>query len=86
MNFEVRFKIITCPVFLWQSIKKKNTSKQEMSTYLRFIVSRMKERVSETGKGIERLGCSAEDAVLFTMGGCAGSGAMMVSFYFLCHK
>lgn len=33
-------------VFLWQSIKKKNTSKQEMSTYLRFIVSRMKERVS----------------------------------------
>ncbi|KAG8138782.1 hypothetical protein E2320_001575, partial [Naja naja] len=33
-----------CPVC--RSIKKKNTSKQEMSTYLRFIVSRMKERVS----------------------------------------
>uniref|UniRef100_A0A8C5UXD3 Zinc finger MYND-type containing 11 n=1 Tax=Microcebus murinus TaxID=30608 RepID=A0A8C5UXD3_MICMU len=33
-----------CPVC--RSIKKKNTNKQEMGTYLRFIVSRMKERVS----------------------------------------
>ncbi|XP_064448247.1 zinc finger MYND domain-containing protein 11 isoform X9 [Mirounga angustirostris] len=32
-----------CPVC--RSIKKKNTNKQEMSTYLRFIVSRMKERI-----------------------------------------
>nr|XP_009943455.1 PREDICTED: zinc finger MYND domain-containing protein 11 isoform X3 [Opisthocomus hoazin] len=32
------------------SIKKKNTSKQEMSTYLRFIVSRMKERKVNEGK------------------------------------
>ncbi|XP_070585558.1 zinc finger MYND domain-containing protein 11 isoform X25 [Erythrolamprus reginae] len=32
------------------SIKKKNTSKQEMSTYLRFIVSRMKERAIDLNK------------------------------------
>lgn len=32
--------------FLPQSIKKKHSNKQEMGTYLRFIVSRMKERVS----------------------------------------
>ncbi|XP_036264689.1 zinc finger MYND domain-containing protein 11 isoform X25 [Pipistrellus kuhlii] len=32
------------------SIKKKNTNKQEMSTYLRFIVSRMKERKVNEGK------------------------------------
>lgn len=32
--------------FLSQSIKKKHSNKQEMGTYLRFIVSRMKERVS----------------------------------------
>ncbi|KAL7976490.1 hypothetical protein Chor_008439, partial [Crotalus horridus] len=32
------------------SIKKKNTSKQEMSTYLRFIVSRMKERAIDRNK------------------------------------
>uniref|UniRef100_A0A6I8P1G5 Zinc finger MYND-type containing 11 n=1 Tax=Ornithorhynchus anatinus TaxID=9258 RepID=A0A6I8P1G5_ORNAN len=37
-----------CPVC--RSIKKKNTSKQEMSTYLRFIVSRMKERKVNEGK------------------------------------
>ncbi|XP_033022095.1 zinc finger MYND domain-containing protein 11 isoform X6 [Lacerta agilis] len=33
-----------------KSIKKKNTSKQEMSTYLRFIVSRMKERAIDLNK------------------------------------
>ncbi|XP_059518732.1 zinc finger MYND domain-containing protein 11 isoform X15 [Myotis daubentonii] len=33
-----------------KSIKKKNTNKQEMSTYLRFIVSRMKERKVNEGK------------------------------------
>ncbi|XP_008148514.1 zinc finger MYND domain-containing protein 11 isoform X14 [Eptesicus fuscus] len=32
------------------SIKKKNTNKQEMSTYLRFIVSRMKERAIDLNK------------------------------------
>ncbi|XP_047611518.1 zinc finger MYND domain-containing protein 11 isoform X7 [Phacochoerus africanus] len=32
------------------SIKKKNTNKQEMSTYLRFIVSRMKERAIDLHK------------------------------------
>ncbi|XP_066483972.1 zinc finger MYND domain-containing protein 11 isoform X7 [Tiliqua scincoides] len=32
------------------SIKKKNTSKHEMSTYLRFIVSRMKERAIDLNK------------------------------------
>ncbi|XP_070585537.1 zinc finger MYND domain-containing protein 11 isoform X6 [Erythrolamprus reginae] len=37
-----------CPVC--RSIKKKNTSKQEMSTYLRFIVSRMKERAIDLNK------------------------------------
>lgn len=35
--------------FLPQSIKKKHSNKQEMGTYLRFIVSRMKERVSAAG-------------------------------------
>ncbi|XP_054582580.1 zinc finger MYND domain-containing protein 11 isoform X10 [Eptesicus fuscus] len=33
-----------------KSIKKKNTNKQEMSTYLRFIVSRMKERAIDLNK------------------------------------
>ncbi|XP_034257956.1 zinc finger MYND domain-containing protein 11 isoform X2 [Pantherophis guttatus] len=37
-----------CPIC--RSIKKKNTSKQEMSTYLRFIVSRMKERAIDLNK------------------------------------
>uniref|UniRef100_A0A2K5L0B7 Zinc finger MYND-type containing 11 n=1 Tax=Cercocebus atys TaxID=9531 RepID=A0A2K5L0B7_CERAT len=37
-----------CPVC--RSIKKKNTNKQEMGTYLRFIVSRMKERKVNEGK------------------------------------
>ncbi|XP_044771496.1 zinc finger MYND domain-containing protein 11 isoform X7 [Neomonachus schauinslandi] len=37
-----------CPVC--RSIKKKNTNKQEMSTYLRFIVSRMKERAIDLNK------------------------------------
>ncbi|KAJ7401930.1 Zinc finger MYND domain-containing protein 11 [Pitangus sulphuratus] len=37
--------IVTLGVESYRSIKKKNTSKQEMSTYLRFIVSRMKERL-----------------------------------------
>ncbi|XP_012322381.1 zinc finger MYND domain-containing protein 11 isoform X9 [Aotus nancymaae] len=32
------------------SIKKKNTNKQEMGTYLRFIVSRMKERAIDLNK------------------------------------
>ncbi|KAM5235646.1 zinc finger MYND domain-containing protein 11 isoform 10-T10 [Ctenodactylus gundi] len=32
------------------SVKKKNTSKQEMGTYLRFIVSRMKERAIDLNK------------------------------------
>ncbi|XP_036084147.1 zinc finger MYND domain-containing protein 11 isoform X7 [Rousettus aegyptiacus] len=32
------------------SIKKKNTNKQELSTYLRFIVSRMKERAIDLNK------------------------------------
>ncbi|XP_055287833.1 zinc finger MYND domain-containing protein 11 isoform X7 [Moschus berezovskii] len=32
------------------SVKKKNTNKQEMSTYLRFIVSRMKERAIDLNK------------------------------------
>uniref|UniRef100_A0A2K5DH46 MYND-type domain-containing protein n=1 Tax=Aotus nancymaae TaxID=37293 RepID=A0A2K5DH46_AOTNA len=33
-----------------RSIKKKNTNKQEMGTYLRFIVSRMKERAIDLNK------------------------------------
>uniref|UniRef100_A0A2K6GRM6 Zinc finger MYND-type containing 11 n=1 Tax=Propithecus coquereli TaxID=379532 RepID=A0A2K6GRM6_PROCO len=37
-----------CPVC--RSIKKKNTNKQEMGTYLRFIVSRMKERAIDLNK------------------------------------
>ncbi|KAM5235642.1 zinc finger MYND domain-containing protein 11 isoform 6-T6 [Ctenodactylus gundi] len=37
-----------CPVC--RSVKKKNTSKQEMGTYLRFIVSRMKERAIDLNK------------------------------------
>ena len=36
-------QILHQPFCFQQSIKKKNTNKQEMSTYLRFIVSRMKE-------------------------------------------
>ena len=37
-----------CPAC--RSIKKKNTNKQEMSPYLRFIVSRMKERAIDLNK------------------------------------
>ncbi|KAG8431451.1 hypothetical protein GDO86_018687 [Hymenochirus boettgeri] len=37
-----------CPVC--KSMKKKNTNKQEMGKYLRFIVSRMKERATELNK------------------------------------
>ncbi|KAM4705296.1 zinc finger MYND domain-containing protein 11 isoform 4-T4 [Rhinophrynus dorsalis] len=37
-----------CPVC--KSMKKKNTNKQEMGKYLRFIVSRMKERAIELNK------------------------------------
>uniref|UniRef100_A0A3Q2HAF4 Zinc finger MYND domain-containing protein 11 n=1 Tax=Equus caballus TaxID=9796 RepID=A0A3Q2HAF4_HORSE len=37
-----------CPVC--RSIKKKNTNKQEMSTYLRFIISYMKERAIDLHK------------------------------------